>query len=44
MKNTLNKKNYCGCAIISFYNVYIIESVNLDDGDSAIMWNPHFFF
>gem|GEM_PF-2846240 len=43
MTYIFKQKNYRPDAIISIYSVYIIESVNLDDGDSAIAGSPFLF-
>ena len=37
------KKNITANAINRFYSVYVYESVNLDDGDSAIVESPFLF-
>ncbi|ARS41117.1 hypothetical protein CA265_16225 [Sphingobacteriaceae bacterium GW460-11-11-14-LB5] len=38
------RKNFNHNTINRFYSVYVYESVNLDDGDSAIVESPFFFF
>jgi len=37
------KKKFAADAINRFYSVYLYESVNLDDGDSAIVESPFLF-
>ena len=37
------KKKFTGDAINRFYSVYVYESVNLDDGDSAKVESPFLF-
>ncbi|MBB6236009.1 hypothetical protein HDC90_000615 [Pedobacter sp. AK013] len=37
------KKNFIADAINHFYSVYVYESVNLDDGDSALVGSPFLF-
>jgi hypothetical protein len=40
MKTSQKRKKITADAINRFYSVYVYESVNLDDGDSAIVESP----
>jgi hypothetical protein len=40
----LKRKNFTADTINLIYGVYVYESVNLDDGDSAIVESPFLFY